>query len=306
MKKTIALLSMMLASLFCNAQVDIKAGNVGPYVTFTRGAVWGSGGVGNSNNSYLFVPQATNAVTCVYVHNNNPTSSHTFTLNFLTTGDNTVTSYQGQSASVQGRWRSTGTVTDTVSANQTNVYGFFSLAAANAQVLVSGTATQAGSPDTMDMYAVEANSNLDCSTSTIPIAGTVTINTDTPVTVTFGGGCGATPGTAPGPFSFTETFNPSTSGVLVAATAAKSVHICSYSLTGSTTASALFEFQNGTAGTCGTPGTDLWDMIFGTGDSAIQLSSQTEFFHTVSGQALCYTYGAGSGEMAIAITYSIS
>src|ERR1700675_2249172 len=78
---------LMLALWVCpvrgNAQaIDIKLGTIGPYSDLARSAIWGSTGRGNTDNSYIFVPQNTNSLTCVYVANNNPTNAHALTLTF--------------------------------------------------------------------------------------------------------------------------------------------------------------------------------------------------------------------------------
>jgi hypothetical protein len=304
MRKRNAILPLcLLASMFtllcapkqASAQaIDIKLGAIGPYQDLTRGAVWGATGKFNTDNSYIFIPQNTNSLTCVYVANNNPSSAHSVTLTFRNTGDPRVTGYLSQ-PSQQGRWATVLTVTDSIPANSVHVYSFSSLASASNQVQVSGTATQAGSPDTADMYVVQSVNNLNCATSANVVAGPVSItNTSTTPSCNLSAvGSAATASTI----------------VLVAAPpAGQFIHVCSGLGSGDVASNAtLTLFQNGTAGTCAAPGATLWQYSPHTGGSNSPFGAGLgqSFQTTVAAQPLCFTNGASGATQFISISYTI-
>lgn len=163
---------LCLASIFTSGQaVDIRLGQIGPYADFARSAPWGATGNGNTDNSYIFAPITPQETTCVFIANNNKTSPHTFTLAFRTTGDPLNKTYLSVGAT-QGHWKNVSLITDTVIAGGVNNYSFSSPSSAWAQVEVSGTSAQSGSPDTADIYVVQSSGN--CGAASVNVTSSET------------------------------------------------------------------------------------------------------------------------------------
>ncbi len=294
MKKFLSLFFLLITSL-AFSQVDIKTNQIGPYVTLVRNATWGTVGVGNSDNSYIYTPQSSAAITCVYLANNNPTSAHAFTIAFLTTGDPKILGYQSQTTAIRNKWKTLSTTNATVNAGLVSVFGFSSLAAASAQILISGSSTQAGSPDTMDLYIVESNTNIDCSTSSIPIAGTVTISNILNIP-----SCN---------LSAVQSVASGATATLVAAPpAGQFIHVCAIIVSGDVTTNGLtVDFANGSAGTCTAPGTIKWQVSPHTGGSPMPNGAGIGqlFQTTVAAQPLCETAGAMGATQFVSVSYMV-
>jgi hypothetical protein len=279
---------ILLCSLSSGQAVDIKFNSIGPYNDLVRGAAWGSTGVGNTDNSYIFPPTNPQETTCIYVSNNNPSSSHTFTITFRYSGDPRVTGYISP-PSQQSRWKNVFTKTDTVLASSTNNYSFSSPGAAWAQVQISGTSTQTGSPDTADIYLVQSSAG--CGTATINATGQVPC----PAASTFSGVLSGTIGL-----------------VVFAPPAGQYVHVCSYEITGTiaaTSASQVY-FATNTSGAanCSTVGSADW--LFTTSSSVVPhyylAGGSAQLFQTdTPAEALCFNNPSSGSTLWISISYFI-
>jgi hypothetical protein len=142
----------------CAAQTDnfISSGNVSPYLTLGRGLNWGGSGPNTIGQSFIFNPLDPNQGFCVFVFNNNTTSSHSFTLTVAQTGDPSVRTYFGNTQ----RWTNVATQSSfpfTVPANSLAGINYKTTASAAIVISFSGNSTQAGSPDTADVFTVQTN-----------------------------------------------------------------------------------------------------------------------------------------------------
>jgi len=146
------------------AQNDININVKSAYIDLGRSLTWGSsGGFGNCqvasscgfNNNFLFTPLNPDQGICIFITNNNPTNSHTFTIAVSQTGDQRQQTYTGST----GRF-----VTDTVqgtaspvgSLATTTVY-VHTTAGARVVIQLSGSSSAAGTPDTADVYLVQTS-----------------------------------------------------------------------------------------------------------------------------------------------------
>lgn len=290
MKRILHLLLILALATFAFGQADVVSSTIGPYLTLVRGANWGSAGIGNSNNAYIYTPWTTSAVSCVSIANNNPTNAHTYTINFLTTGDTNNTKYYS-TPSKQARWITIGTLTDSVPAGGVKVYSFNTLASASAQVNISATATQAGVPDTLDIYVAQANANINCASSTFN-AGNLNITVQNLC-----------------PLSAVATAGTAASAVLVAAPATGFIHVCAFTMGGGVwTAQAALNFDTGTAGTCASLGTVDWSITQpNTAEGPMSLGSgNSQLFQTnVASQALCINNTGLGASATVSISYYI-
>lgn len=150
MKKLLLLLLLATAPAF--AQNTDLILNPGPnYVDAGRGVPWSA-----INRTYVLVPQNPNTSICFYVVNNNPTSSHTFTLNVFQSPDPRVADYSNN----KGRYSAVTAVgtPSPVAASAVSSVFVQTTAAAAVAFSVSGAITQAGSPDTADLFLVQTSS----------------------------------------------------------------------------------------------------------------------------------------------------
>jgi hypothetical protein len=280
---------LLLLALLCgvaSAQQDISINLIGPYADFTRGAVWGASGAGNIQNAYIFPPLTPQSLTCVYIANNNPTSAHPFTLQFLYTGDPTLSRYYTAGTTGQGHWKIVSTIADTVLANGINNYSFSSPGAARGAVLITGTSTQTGSPDTADIYIVQTTTS--CGQAAINVSAGTPINCNQSATATVATG---------------------TTALLVAAPPiGQFIRVCAYAVSGNVGGSAApVQFANGTAGTCATAGTTLWllDMTTGGFDYDQGSGIGQLFQTTVVQQPLCFTNTGTTFNSFVSISYIV-
>src|SRR5208337_4541309 len=120
------------------------------YVDIVRGAAWGSY---SFNRVFLFTPLSPDQRFCLFVANNNPTNSHTFSLAVFQTGDRQVTNYSNN----QGRFIQDtvqGTPSPVAAASMTSAY-VHANAGAEIALIFSGSAAAGGSPDTVDVFVVQ-------------------------------------------------------------------------------------------------------------------------------------------------------
>jgi hypothetical protein len=148
---------VILVPLFARAQQDIQViGGTNPYITIGRNFSWAGSGPGNLNNNFIFHPIDPNEGFCLFIGNNNPTSAHSVSVAVAQSGDPTLNSFQG----VTGQWFSVSTVTlFPVSVPAATVVGinYKTTASASITVSFSGATPQAGSPDTVNVFAVQTN-----------------------------------------------------------------------------------------------------------------------------------------------------
>lgn len=192
------------------AQIDIQVSTAArsPYIVVGRGLTWGSSGTGGANNYFIFQPLSPDQRYCVFIVNNNPTSSHTYTLAAYQTGDPSQGSFQNNSS---GRW-----IQDTVQGNAQTVSAASTTSAyvhanAGARMAISltGSTTQTGSPDTADIFIVQTTAE-----SCGPVQQGVPLN---------GVFCS---NSAAGSF----TGAASTGTIIINGAAGKSIYLCSASL----------------------------------------------------------------------------
>src|SRR5215831_7135194 len=151
-----------------------------PYVSF-RNIPWGSG-AGAMNNTFWFNSLAPEDGVCVSIYNNNPTNSHSLTLVVSQTSDATAQGFTGFS----GLWIAVnGTTAFPITVNASSVTSIFYATRSSAYMALtfSGTAVQAGNPDTANIIAVQANSfNCANSGSLINVLGAFQTGTIVPAT----------------------------------------------------------------------------------------------------------------------------
>jgi len=155
MKKILQSLLLLLAAVPALAQQDINiVGGTSPYIVIGRGLNWSGSGFGNIQNNFIFTPTGPDVGFCLFLANNNPSSSHSVTVAVSQNGDPALKSFNG----FQGRWNTVPTSSTfpiTVAANSVSGINYKTSASANIVVTFSGTSAQAGSPDTVDVFAVQ-------------------------------------------------------------------------------------------------------------------------------------------------------
>jgi hypothetical protein len=120
-----------------------------------RNIPWGNG-AGAMNNTFWFNSIAPELGTCVIVYNNNPTSAHSFTLVVQQSSDPNTSGFTGFSKLWTAVAGST-TFPFSLAAN-TSLSMFYATRSSSFIALTfSGTATQAGNPDTANIIIVEAD-----------------------------------------------------------------------------------------------------------------------------------------------------
>jgi hypothetical protein len=145
----LGLVAMLAAAAVSAQQVDVTLNSGSYYVDIGQGIPWGP----NFNRTYLLTPINPQVGVCVFIVNNNPTSSHTFILNVFTTGDPRVQDYSNNTR----RWVSniiSGTPSP-VAASATSFAYAATAAAAKIAVQFTASSVQAGNPDTADAYIVQ-------------------------------------------------------------------------------------------------------------------------------------------------------
>lgn len=153
-----AILGLLGAFSLCAwAQQDIKVvSGSNPYTIIGRSINWGGSGIGNLNNNFIFQPLDPNQGFCLFLSNNNPSNSHTVSVSVFQTGDPGLTNFQGFAQ----KWFGVATVTAfPVTVPTLGIVGinYKTTASAGITVVFSGATTAAGSPDTLDVFAVQTN-----------------------------------------------------------------------------------------------------------------------------------------------------
>lgn len=137
------------------------------YVDIGRGIPWGT----PFNRTYVIVPNSPNASVCVYVVNNNPTNSHTFTTTTFQTADSQAADFSNN----QGRYNSVPLLMPASVGASSMVSGFTqSTAAAKVAIQFSASAAAGGSPDTADVFLVQTTSGTcGAAAIAIPVQGPI-------------------------------------------------------------------------------------------------------------------------------------
>jgi hypothetical protein len=141
-----------------NPQDILITGGTNPYIIIGRGIAWGGSGFGNTNNNYIFHPVTPDEGFCLFLSNNNPSNSHTITVAVSQTGDPAVNSFIG----LQQKWNSVPTTSAfPVTVPILGIVGinYKTTASAGIAVQLSGSTVQAGSPDTVDIFAVQTTAS---------------------------------------------------------------------------------------------------------------------------------------------------
>jgi hypothetical protein len=189
MKTTLTALAYRLAFAFLflaglvRAQTsDLNLNGGSNYVDVARGVTWGT----NFNRTYVLTPNSPNSSACVYVVNNNPSNSHTYTLQIFQTADPRVNDYSNNS----GRYGATTVVGSYSPVAASSMAAAFtqSTAAAKIAFVFSASSTAGGSPDTADIFIVQTSaSTCGASNGGVPVQGTIATGvsnlTQNPVTV---------------------------------------------------------------------------------------------------------------------------
>lgn len=155
--KLIILISLILLCIFPTKAQDqiINARNVNIQITNPNATGGGANAIPWSSNNvaYVLAPLTPDYGFCVSVVNNNPTSAHSFSVTAFQSGDSAVTDYSHNT----GRYASLAIVgtPSPVPASTTNTFFVRSNGAAKMAFVFSGATTQAGNPDTVDIYAVQ-------------------------------------------------------------------------------------------------------------------------------------------------------
>lgn len=144
----IFLLAVFAWPAFCQDQLVSTGGS--PYADIVRGAAWGTNAF---NRVFLFTPLTPDQRFCLFVANNNPTNSHTFSLAVYQTGDRQLPNYSYNTGRfIQDTVQ--GTLSPVAASSMVSAYVHANAGALIALVFSGGT-TAAGSPDTADIFLVQ-------------------------------------------------------------------------------------------------------------------------------------------------------
>lgn len=235
MKKLFLLAFIILINCFSTFAQDTPVRVVNSYGDIARNRAWS-----DMNRVFILTPANPDQSECIYFHNQNTTSSHTFTFTVSQTGDKQVTDFSNN----QDRWNSVsvvGTFSPVAALTTTSVF-VHANAAAKIAFVFSGSTLQAGSPDLADVWIVQTTANT-CGPSLLtqgiqdPCNSLSVSNRHTvPISVT-----------------------SSTTVQLVAPVNGQVIYPCSLMLDINVNSSATIsaQFQYGTGATCGTGTTNL-------------------------------------------------
>lgn len=175
----------LLAAWPAVAQQEFIINSASNYVDLVRGAAWGAG----FNNFWTVNTISTDEGMCVSVVNNNPTSLHQFTLTVYSTLDQRISSFN---AGPPTKWQTVPTfaaggiqisgsgiapiLQTTQVSGKAGLY-FRTGGAARVSIQFAGSTTQAGSPDTADIFVVHNVNGSTCGLNIIgPNVGLTSIN----------------------------------------------------------------------------------------------------------------------------------
>lgn len=119
--------------------------------------IWGTTGTAfGFNNNFYFAPLNLNESVCIFVYNNNPTSSHTFTASIV------LTANPNEKTPSDGSWNSAANgvgLTAATFPNSAGGIGGLVSGAAQVSVNFSAATTQTGSPDTANVVIIQTTGN---------------------------------------------------------------------------------------------------------------------------------------------------
>lgn len=144
----VALLCLAPRAIGQNADLHVSGSTY--YVTLASGVAWNQ-----VNANYIFTPISPNTGVCIFIENNNPTTTHTYTLAAFETGNKANTVFAGNTS----KWV-TATLqnpTTSVGPNGISASFFNATGAANVAITISGAITGSGSPDTANVFATQSN-----------------------------------------------------------------------------------------------------------------------------------------------------
>lgn len=145
---------LALAIVFANpgaaaaANPDRTVSGASYYVTLASSLPWNQ-----LSANYIFTPESPNVGICLFIENQNPTSSHSLTVTAFQTGNPSLSGYAGQTAywaadQVQGAPAS-------IPAGSVKAAYIETTGAAQVAILVANTTTASGTPDTANIFAVQ-------------------------------------------------------------------------------------------------------------------------------------------------------
>jgi hypothetical protein len=150
-----AILTLALLSFFAAvAQAsDVQVNPTGQSFPI-NGLIWGQSVGMGFNNNFFFSPLFPSGSVCVYVYNNNPTNAHTFTVQVAYTGDPTST---GPSTGTWNNYSTSVFLNVSAAPSGPAVVGAAISGASQISINFSGSAVQAGSPDTANVRIVQTS-----------------------------------------------------------------------------------------------------------------------------------------------------
>lgn len=152
MKKLLILTFIILINCFSSFAQDTPVRVVNSYGDIARNRAWS-----DMNRVFLVTPANPDQSECIYFHNQNTTSAHSFTFTVFQTGDIQVVDFTNN----QDRWSSVsvvGTSSPVPALTTTSVF-VHANAAAKIAFSFSGSTLQAGSPDLADIWIVQTTAN---------------------------------------------------------------------------------------------------------------------------------------------------
>jgi hypothetical protein len=279
------------------AQTDIPVSQIGPYITVGRGLAWGAVGVGGINNGFVFTPYQADTGVCISIFNNNPTSIHSFGLSVYVAIDPSAVGV----ISNQAFWTNIYTST-TQSVGTTALAPFWLKTAGSAKVeiVISGSTTATGTPDTADIIVAEAQTG--CA-SVGAGSGTLQSSQSTNPGTSFGSStrsgilCDQT----------TTIKVPTGTTVQVAASPIVPIHVCAYAISGPiTTTSADLSFRGTTAGVCtGSSATPVWVVTTDVNVPNYVLSDAQGQLFQQAHPALCFTNGGTGSTITLSVNWTV-
>jgi len=172
MKRLKIILGVLLAAgILSVAPIAHAADNnifpTGPVYQFSPQLLWGNGPQ-SFNNNYFFTPLNVNENVCVFVYNNNPTNPHTFNFSITVTGN------PSEKTPSDGTWQTAAArLSATVAAFPSLPIGIGAPISGASQValILNGSGTQAGSPDTANVVIVQTQGNCFLGNNFVGTAG---------------------------------------------------------------------------------------------------------------------------------------
>lgn len=132
---------------------DIQINPTGPTFQLNN-LVWGATGSNGFNNNFFFSPLSNNESVCIYVYNQNPTSSHTFTAAIIVSGNPKSTTPS------DGTWQTAAMSSGISAVSFPGIAGGMGVSTAgtsNVAVSLSASSSLSGSPDTSNVVITQTS-----------------------------------------------------------------------------------------------------------------------------------------------------